>query len=116
MPRARYKISQNDVTVVQRWVRTKFREHQWPEDWPELTAWDKFPLGYPMANTLQIWCDRFLDARQWQQLHAVIRASRRDKSATRTVRLSRQAFALLVLQRGFEIWCNVAHHPCVEGG
>ena len=22
----------------------------------------------------------------------------------------------LVLQRGFEMWCNAAHHPCVEGG
>ena len=23
---------------------------------------------------------------------------------------------LLVLQRGFEIWCNAAHQPCMEGG
>ena len=22
----------------------------------------------------------------------------------------------LVLQRGFEMWCNAAHQPCVEGG
>jgi hypothetical protein len=22
----------------------------------------------------------------------------------------------LVLQRGFEMWCNSAHHPCMEGG
>ena len=28
----------------------------------------------------------------------------------------RFGWAFLVLQRGFEMWCNVAHQPCVEGG
>src|SRR6267378_5668258 len=23
---------------------------------------------------------------------------------------------VLVLQRGFEMWCNAPHYPCVEGG
>jgi hypothetical protein len=95
MPRPRYKITQDDVSVVHRWVRTKFRENAWSEDWPDLTAWDKFPMDKPTAKKLRTWCDRFLDAGQWKQLHAVIRASRRDKSATRTVRLSRQASAVL---------------------
>src|SRR3989449_3510923 len=27
-----------------------------------------------------------------------------------------EPLAFLVLQRGFEMWCNAAHHPCVEGG
>jgi hypothetical protein len=95
MSRQRYKLTQDDVLIVHRWVRTKFRERQWPEDWPELTAWDTFPLEKPTTKKLQTWCDRFLDAAQWKQLHAVIRANRRDKSATRTVRLSRQASAVL---------------------
>jgi hypothetical protein len=71
-----------DVAVVHRWVRSKFRE----------TA----PLDPPTTEQLQQWCDRFLDAAQWKQLHAVIRAARRDAShQTRTVRLSRHASALL---------------------
>jgi hypothetical protein len=95
MPRSRYRLVDDDVKVVHRWIRTRFRERQWPEDWPELTAWDKFPLEKPTAKKLQVWCNRFLDADQWKQLHAVIRAARRDKSATHTVRLSRKAYAVL---------------------
>lgn len=95
MPRRRYSITAADVPIVHRWIRTRFRKRQWPADWPELTAWDTFPLDKPTAKKLQPWCDRFLDAAQWQQLHAVIRSARRDKHATRTVRLSQQASRLL---------------------
>jgi hypothetical protein len=71
-----------DVAVVHRWVRSKFRE----------TA----PLDLPTTEQIQQWCDRCLDAAQWKQLHAVIRAIRRDAShQTRTVRLSTRASALL---------------------
>jgi len=71
-----------DVAVVHRWVRSKFRE----------TA----PLDPPTTEQLQQWCDRCLDAVQWKQLHAVIRAARRDAShQTRTVRLSTRASTLL---------------------
>lgn len=95
MPRARYQLTRDDVPIVHRWIRMKFREKQWPDDWPELTAFDKFPLDKPTAKKLQPWCDRFLDAAQWKQLQAVIRAARRDKDATRTVRLSQKASELL---------------------
>jgi hypothetical protein len=82
MPRPRYQIAEADVAVVHRWVRSKFHE----------TA----PLDHPITEQLQQWCDRFLDAAQWKQLHAVIRAARRDAShQTRTVRLSTRASALL---------------------
>src|SRR5262249_15179467 len=40
-------------------------------------------------------CDRFLDAPQWKQLHAVLRAARREKHTGRTVRLSQPAYDLL---------------------
>src|SRR5712691_7652450 len=77
MPRPRYQIAEDDVAVVHRWVRSKFHESAPPEQ-------------------LQQWCDRWLDAVQWKQLHAVIRAARRDAShQTRTVRLSTRASALL---------------------
>jgi hypothetical protein len=70
-----------DVAVVHRRVRSKFCE----------TA----PLDTPTTEQLEQWCDRCLDAVQWKQLHAVIRAARRDASQTRTVRLSTHASALL---------------------
>jgi hypothetical protein len=71
-----------DIAVVHRWVRSKFPE----------TA----PLDTPTPEQLQQWCDRCLDAAQWKQLHAVMRAARRDAShQTRTVRLSTRASALL---------------------
>jgi hypothetical protein len=85
MPRPRYQITDDDVDVVHRWVRSKFCE----------TAWEQSPLDHPTAPTLQQWCDRCLDAAQWKQLHAVIRAARRDASQTRTVRLSTRASTLL---------------------
>jgi hypothetical protein len=95
MPRPRYQMTDDDVTVVHRWVRAKFRETGWPREGASLTAWDQFPLDPPTASKLQQWCDRFLDAAQWKQLHAVIRTTRRDASQTRTVRLSTSASALL---------------------
>jgi hypothetical protein len=70
-----------DVAVVHRWVRSKFRE----------TA----PLDTPTTEQLQQWCNRCLDAAQWKQLHAVIRAARRDASQTRIVRLTTRASLLL---------------------
>jgi hypothetical protein len=82
MPRPRYQIAEADVAVVHRWMRSKFHE----------TA----PRDHPTTEQLQQWCDRFLDAAQWKQLHEVIRAARRDAShQTRTVRLSTRASALL---------------------
>jgi len=96
MPRRRYQMADADVAVVHRWVRSKFRETTWPHSGASLTAWDQFPLDHPTARTLQQWCDRFLDAAQWKQLHAVIRAARRDAShQTRTIRLSTRASAIL---------------------
>jgi hypothetical protein len=82
MPRPRYQIAEADVAVVHRWMRSKFPE----------TA----PRDHPTTEQLQKWCDRYLEAAQWKQLHAVIRAARRDAShQTRTVRLSTRASALL---------------------
>jgi len=71
-----------DIAVVHRWVRSKCRE----------TA----PRDHPTTEQLQQWCDRFLDAAQWKQLHAAICAARRDANhQTRTVRLSTHASGLL---------------------
>ncbi len=82
MPRPRYQIADADGAVVHRWVRSKFHE----------TA----PLDHPTTEQLQQWCARCLDAAQWKQLHAVMRAALRDAShQTRTVRLSTRASALL---------------------
>jgi hypothetical protein len=58
-------------------------------------VWDKFPYEKPTAKKLQRWCDRFLDTKQWKQLHVVIRSARRDLSRYRTVRLSRKAHEIL---------------------
>src|SRR5713101_3267688 len=86
MPRPRYQIAEADVAVVHRWVRSKFPE----------TTWDQCPLDHPTTEQLQQWCDRCLDASQWKQLHAVLRAARRAAGhQTRTVRLSTRASALL---------------------
>jgi hypothetical protein len=95
MPRSRYRITAADVRVVHRWIRERLRNDVWPKDWPKLTAWDKFPYEKPTAKTLQCWCDRFLDATQWKQLQAVIRAARRNPSQYRTVRLSQDAHEIL---------------------
>src|SRR5205823_13694301 len=61
MPRPRYRITVADVRVVHRWIRERLRNDAWPEDWPRLTAWDKFPYEKPTEKTLQRWCDRLLD-------------------------------------------------------
>lgn len=95
MPRARYHITTADVPMVHRWIRARFRDNQWPRHWPQLTAWDTFPLEKPTAKKRQAWCDRFLDATQWKPLQAVMRAARHKKHVSRTVRLSQPAYDLL---------------------
>src|SRR5262245_35506491 len=84
MPRPRYQLTEADVPVVHRWVQAKVRD-------TSHAAWDQFPHEHPTATRLQQWCDHYLDATQWTQLQAVIRAARRDAGQTRTVRLSTHA-------------------------
>jgi hypothetical protein len=88
MPRPRYQLAEADVPVVHRWVQAKVRDTAG-------TAWDRFPHEHPSVISLQQWCDQYLDATQWTQLQAVIRAARRDARQTRTVRLSTHAHARL---------------------
>jgi hypothetical protein len=88
MPQPRSQLTKADVSVVHRWVCERLRNEGWPRNWSSLTAWHPFPLDTPTAKTLQAWCDRFLNAPQWKQLYAVIRATRQDKSQTATLRRS----------------------------
>jgi macrodomain Ter protein organizer (MatP/YcbG family) len=88
MPRPRYQLAEADVPVVYRWVQAKVRD-------TARAAWDQFPHEPSTAISLQQWCDQHLDATQWTQLQAVIRAARRDVRQTRTVRLSTRAHARL---------------------
>jgi hypothetical protein len=95
MPRPRYQITEEDVPVVHRWVQAKCRDTVRHQPNAARTAWDQFPREHPTATQLQQWCDQYLDAPQWTQLQAVIRAARRDARQTRTVRLSTRAHAHL---------------------
>lgn len=91
MSRARYQFTEEDVPVVHRWVHGKLRGPTWPQPDVAHTARAQFPREQPTAAQLSQWCDAYLDAPQWRQLQAVIRAARRDGTQTRTVRLSPSA-------------------------
>jgi macrodomain Ter protein organizer (MatP/YcbG family) len=95
MPRPRYQLTEADVPVVHRWVQAKRHDPTWPQPEAARTARDQFARTQPIVEALQAWCARFLEAPQWRQLQAVIRAARRDASQTRTVRLSTGAYARL---------------------
>jgi len=95
MARPRYRIAEEDVPAVHRWVQAKCRDTAWPQPSAAHDAREQFPGAQPTAEQLQLWCDRFLDAPQWAQLQAVIRAARRETGRTRTVRLSVNAYARL---------------------
>jgi hypothetical protein len=95
MPRARYQFTAADVPVVHRWVQAKLHTPTWPQHATARTARDQFPHDQPTVPQLQQWCTQFLEASQWAQLQAVIRAARRDARQTRTVRLSTRAHTLL---------------------
>src|SRR5712692_2922753 len=94
MSRPRYQFAEKDVPVVHRWVHAKLRGTTWPQHGAAWTAWNQLPREQPTVMQLQQWCDRYLDATQWTQLQAVIRAARRDANQTRTVRLATHAPAL----------------------
>jgi hypothetical protein len=95
MPRPRYQLTAADVLVVHRWVQAKLHDPTWPQPDAARTARNQFARAQPTVEALHAWCAQFLEAPQWRQLQAVIRATRRDASQTRTVRLSTQAYARL---------------------
>jgi excisionase family DNA binding protein len=68
--------------VGRKWLTTRNAVLRWIEISSENNT---------LAKAIERWCNRFLDARQWKQLQAVIRSARRDPSRYRTVRLSRNA-------------------------
>ena len=98
MARPRYQLTDDDVTVAHRWIRDKFRSAgvDWPKEYGSATAYEKFPLENPTAKKLQAWCDRWLNAKQWQQLQAAIRSARRDRQGnTRSISVSNKAHEIL---------------------
>ena len=95
MPRPRYQLTEADVPVVHRWVQAKLHDPTWPQPDVARTARHQFARAQPTVEALHAWCARWLEASQWRQLQAVIRAARRDASQTRTVRLSTRAYARL---------------------
>jgi hypothetical protein len=95
MPRSRYRFTEEDVPIVHCWVHVKLRDAAWLQHEEAHTTWDQFPREQPTVMQLQQWCDQYLDAIQWTQLQAVIRAAQRDARQTRTVRLSTRAYTLL---------------------
>jgi hypothetical protein len=95
MARPRYRITEEDIPVVHRWVQAKCRGSVWPPHAAARAAWDQVLRTPPTVGQLQQWCEQSLDAAQWTQLQAVIRAARRDAGQTRTVRLPTRAYARL---------------------
>jgi hypothetical protein len=95
MPRARYQFTEKDVPIVHRWAHTKLHDPAWPQHNTARSARDQFPHQHPTAPQFQQWCDQYLDATQWTQLQAVIRAARRSARQTRTIRLSISVHARL---------------------
>jgi hypothetical protein len=77
LPRSRYRFTEEDVPVVHRWVHAKLRDATWLQHEEARTTWDQFPREQLTATQFQQWCDQYLDATQWTQLQAVIRAARR---------------------------------------
>ena len=113
MPRPRYQIAEEDVPVVYRWVHAKLRDTTSPQHAAARTAWDQVPREQPTATQLQQWCDQYLDAPQWTQFQAVMRAARRDTRQMRTVWLSTSAHALfhdLAMRAKLTLSATIARH------
>jgi hypothetical protein len=77
MPRSRYQCTEEDVSVVHRWVHAKLRDIAWPQHEAARTAWEQFPREQPTATQLQQWCAQYLDATQWTPPH--VHAQRRTR-------------------------------------
>jgi len=61
MLRQGYRIAEGDVSVVPRWVHTKFCHPTWLQHDAAGSAWDQFPRAQPPVTQLQQWCDQYLD-------------------------------------------------------
>jgi len=102
MARKRYRITPSDRWFAQRWIEKKLENPAWLGDYRTYKASRAFDVlseskASDPTESLNRWCESWLQSREWTQLKNAIRASRRraTKPGTKTVTLSHNAWVLL---------------------
>lgn len=70
-----FKLDNSNFRAAHRYLQEQFRTNSWwPREQPHIAQQELLCL-HDRPSALQIWCDKWLDAGQWQQLeHALVRA------------------------------------------
>ncbi len=102
MARQRYKITDSDRWFAHRWVEKKLKSPVWLGEYRTYKASRAFELLnesgiHDPTESLNRWCETWLQSREWTQLKNAIRASRRraNMPGTKTVTLSHNAWVHL---------------------
>ncbi|MES0372028.1 MAG: hypothetical protein ABUK11_07085 [Mariprofundaceae bacterium] len=102
MARKRYQITESDRWFAYRWIEKKIDNPAWLGEYRTFKASRAFELLnesmiHDPTESLNRWCESWLQSKEWEQLKNAIRASRRraNKPGTKTVTLSRNAWSLL---------------------
>lgn len=102
MARQRYRITESDRWFAHRWIEKKLENPAWLGEYRTFKASRAFDLLnesriHDPTESLNRWCESWLQSAEWTQLKNAIRASRRraTKPGTKTVTLSHNAWSLL---------------------
>ena len=102
MARSRFTITRQDKTAALAYITNKLRDPYWPsEDTSrQLKAERKYKDEKRELVTLNEWCEKWLDSRQWTQLKNAIRAARKrtadmKRDPPKSVTLSRKAWRII---------------------
>ena len=102
MARQRYRITASDRWFAHRWIEKKLENPSWLGDYRTFKATRAFQLlneskTQDPTESLNRWCESWLQSVEWTQLKNAIRASRRraGNPGTKTVTLSHNAWSIL---------------------
>lgn len=102
MARKRYRITTSDRWFAHRWIEKKLENPSWLGEYRTYKASRAFQLlnesrAPDTTESLNRWCEAWLQSQEWTQLKNAVRASRRraGNPETKTVTLSHNAWALL---------------------
>ena len=102
MARSRFIITRQDKTAALAYISNKLRDPYWPskDTTRQLKAQRKYETAKRELVTLNEWCEKWLDSRQWTQLKNAIRAARKrtadlSRDQPKNVTLSRKAWRII---------------------
>lgn len=97
MGRQRYRITSADHWFARRWIEKKLKNPLWLGETRTYAASQDWQSQPERVDTINIWCETWLNHNEWIQMKNAIRAARKraDNNEVKNVTLSHYAWSVL---------------------